>query len=44
MQHKKNKNKGHGMAKHHSCLQLQLCGTTFRTISELKTVSTTLKV
>jgi hypothetical protein len=25
-------------------LQLQLCGTTFRTISELKTVSTTLKV
>jgi hypothetical protein len=33
-----------GMAKNHSCLQLQLCGTTFRTISELKTVSTTLKV
>jgi hypothetical protein len=28
----------------HSCLQLQLCGTTFRTISELKTASTTLKV
>ena len=27
-----------------SCLQLQLCGTTFRTISELKTVSTTLNV
>ena len=25
-------------------MQLQLCGTTFRTISELKTVSTTLKV
>jgi hypothetical protein len=23
-----------GMAKNHSCLQLQLCGTTFRTISE----------
>ena len=33
-----------GMAKNHSRLQLQLCGTTFRTISELKTVSTTLKV
>jgi hypothetical protein len=32
------------VAKNHSCLQLQLCGTTFRTISELKTVSTTLKV
>jgi hypothetical protein len=30
--------------KNHSCLQLQLRGTTFRTISELKTVSTTLKV
>jgi hypothetical protein len=30
--------------KNHSCLQLQLCGTTFRTILELKTVSTTLKV
>jgi hypothetical protein len=26
-----------GMAKNHSCLQLQLCGTIFQTISELKT-------
>ena len=33
-----------GMANNHSSLQLQLCGTNFRTISELKTVSTTLKV
>jgi hypothetical protein len=33
-----------GMANNHSSLQLQLCGTNFRTLLELKTVSTTLKV